>query len=121
MDHKTGMRNIFFIFFIALLAGIASWVWSWQMIAVMPFLVVVNFNLKKGFLFGFISIILLWLVLILFADIRNEHILSMKMTKLFGLPHYSLLILINMLLGGLIGGLGGWSGAVMNKAFRKNK
>jgi hypothetical protein len=41
------------------------------------------------------------------------------MAGLLGLPNSAMFILVNVLLGGLIGGLSGWSGAVLNKAFRK--
>lgn len=109
------------ILLIAALAGLATWLLPWWMIAVVPFLVVVFFNIRKPFWVGFWGIALLWLVWILMADTPNEHILSVRMAKLFGLPHYSLLMLVNILLGGLIGGLSAYSAGRMNKVFRRER
>jgi hypothetical protein len=104
----------------ALLAGIGTWFLPWWMIAVIPFLVAVVAQLssRRGFKIGFWSIVLLWLVVILLRDIPNDHILSARMAKLFSLPHYSLFIIVSLLIGGIIGGLAGWAGGAMNKAFR---
>lgn len=74
---------------------------------------------RRAFGAGFIGVAFLWLVLILIKDVPNHHILSSRMAGLLGLPNSAMFILVNVLLGGLIGGLSGWSGAVLNKAFRK--
>ncbi|MFN4249127.1 MAG: hypothetical protein ACK4EY_15475 [Flavipsychrobacter sp.] len=74
---------------------------------------------RRAFGAGFLGVAFLWLVLILIKDIPNHHILSSCMAGLLGLPNSALFILVNVLLGGLIGGLSAWSGAVLNKAFRK--
>lgn len=115
------MRKLITILIIALLAGIATWFLPWWMIAVVCFLIAVVMQLtpKKGFGAGFWGIALLWLAVILFRDIPNDHILSARMAKVFSLPHYSLFILVTLLIGGLVGGLAGWAGGWMNKAFRK--
>lgn len=74
---------------------------------------------RRAFGAGFIGVAFLWLVLILIKDVPNHHILSSRMAGLLGLPNSAMFILVNVLLGGLIGALSAWSGAVLNKAFRK--
>lgn len=108
---------------VALLGGICSLFMSGLWIAaVLPFIVTVSMQVKgrQGFGLGFLGIALLWLVLILLKDVPNHHILSTRMAGLLSLPNAALFILVNVFLGGLIGGLSGWSGAVMNKTFRKS-
>lgn len=114
------MRNLKAILIIAITAGIATWFMPWWMIAVFSFVASVTHNLKPkdGFISGFAGIALMWLAVVLFRDIPNEHILSARMAKLFGLPNYFLFFMVTMFLGGLIGGMAGWTGGLMNKAFR---
>ena len=116
------MRHLITIIITALLAWLTSQVFAWWMVAGIPFLIAVVWQLKPGgaFLNGFMSIGLLWLYLILKTDIANEQILSQRMAQLFGLGH-PLFLVVNILLGALVGGLGGWSGASMWKMFKKNK
>ncbi|MBS1773869.1 MAG: hypothetical protein JST82_13500 [Bacteroidetes bacterium] len=117
------MRNLKPIIIIAFLAGILSWLVAWWMIAAVSFVVTVNHKLKPrdGFLSGFIGVALLWLGFVLWRDIPNEHILANRLVGpgLLPLPNGWMLMLLTVILGGLIGGLAGWSGAIMNKAFRK--
>lgn len=116
------MRQLITIIITALLAWLTSYVFAWWMIAVIPFLIAVVWQLRPGwaFLNGFLSIGLLWLYLILKADIANGQILSDRMAQLFGLGH-ALFITVNILLGALVGGLGGWSGASMRRIFKTRK
>lgn len=115
------MRTVIAILVIAVLSAIATWFLPWWMIAVVAFLVVAFYKPPRPFLSGFAGIALLWLVWILFKDISNEHILSTRMAKVFSLPNYALLIILNIFIGGLIGGLAGWSAAKMISGFRKVK
>lgn len=114
------MRQLITIIITALLAWLASYSFTWWMVAVIPFLIAVVWQQKAGWAFvnGFISIGLLWLYLILRTDITNEQILSNRMAQLFGLSH-TLFIVVNIVLGALVGGLGGWSGASMWKLFKQ--
>ncbi|MBL7718872.1 MAG: hypothetical protein JNL72_08555 [Flavipsychrobacter sp.] len=106
---------------IAILSAGAAIMMPWWIIAVVAFAVtfVVNISSGKAFLSGFCGIALFWLVAILLADAANEHILSARMAKLFSLPHYGVFIVVNLLVGGLVGGLAGWSGAVLRNGFMK--
>ena len=114
------MRQLITIIITALLAWLASYSFTRWMVAVIPFLIAVVWQQKAGWAFvnGFISIGLLWLYLILRTDITNEQILSNRMAQLFGLSH-TLFIVVNIVLGALVGGLGGWSGASMWKLFKQ--
>lgn len=116
------MKQLITIIITALLAWLTSHMFAWWMVVVIPFLVAVVWQLRPGwaFLNGFISIGLLWFYLILRTDIANEQILSDRMAQLFGLGH-ALFITVNILLGALVGGLGGWSGASMWRIFKTKK
>jgi MFS family permease len=114
------MRVFISIILIISLSALTTWFLPWWLMAVVSFLVALVMMLKPGkaFLTGFVSTALFWLIAILLQDIPNEHILSGRMAKLFGLPNFSLLIIINVILGGLIGGLAAWCAGLMNRAFR---
>lgn len=116
------MKILISILVTALLAWVASFLTSfWWMIAVVPFLIAVIAKMKtgRGFIVGFLGIALLWLYLIVKADVGNEHILLSRMTTLFSLPSNTVFIIVNVFIGALVGGLGGWSGAAMNKLFKQ--
>lgn len=119
--RQSLMRKLLLILLTAILSGVAVWFLPWWMIAVIPFLIAVVAKTKggEGFFIGFVAIILLWGIWILIADIGNEHILSTRLATSFGLPTY-VFIIVNILLGGIIGGLGGWSGASIRKVFKSN-
>lgn len=106
---------------IAILSALATWMMPWWMIAVVAFAVSFTFQLNAGkaFLSGFLGIVLFWLVAILMIDTANEHILSTRMAKLFGMSNYWLFIVVNLIVGGLVGGLAGWTGAVLRNTFMK--
>ena len=106
-----------------IVTAVLAWLLSafgWWMIAVVTFLAALLAKMKpgRGFVFGFISMALLWHCLILVRDIANDHILSARMAAVIGVPYFVLLI-INVLIGALMGGLGGWSGAAMRGIFKK--
>jgi len=117
------MRLLISILITALLACLTSWLFAaWWMIAVIPFLVAIVSKQKPGqaFISGMLAIALLWLILIVKTDTANERILSSRMAQLFGLGHI-LFLIVNVVLGALVGGLGGWSGASMRKIYREKK
>ncbi len=122
MDIQTGgeMRALVTVIIIALLSWLGSWYIAWWIVAIVPFLMMLLIKPKagKGFILGFSGIALLWLYLVLKQDIANEQILSNRMAVLIGLPH-TVLLIVNVLLGALVGGLGGWSGALTARVFNK--
>lgn len=90
------------------------------MVAVVAFAVTMAFHYKGGraFLTGLLGVTISWLVVALVADIRNESILSARMAELMGLPHSILFITVAALIGGFVGGVSGWSGAMVRRAFK---
>lgn len=116
------MRMLITIIITALLAWLTTYVFAWWMVAVIPFLVAVVWQQDpgRGFLNGFFSIALLWLFLVLKTDTANEQVLSQRMAQLFGLSH-AIFIIVNIVLGALVGGLGGWSGASMWKIYKREQ
>lgn len=115
------MKFILNVILIALLSALATRYLPWWMIAVVSFVVsfIIHPGSGKAFLSGFLGLALCWTVLIMPVDMANEHILSARMAKLFQLPNYTLFILVNVVIGGLAGGLAAWSGAALHKGFMK--
>lgn len=115
------MRFFLHIFFTALVAMMASYFIAWWGAAIAAFLVTLVLKYKPGraFVLGMLGVMLCWLVVIMFRDLPNEHILSARVAKVFGLPNYFLFIVVTFVLGGLVGGFSAWTGALMSAAFRK--
>jgi hypothetical protein len=115
------MRFLLATLLIALLSYIAGLFMPWWSIAVVAFLValLIRPSIRMSFLAGFTSIFLLWALVALWIDIKNEHILSHKIAQLFplgGSP--GMLILITALVGALVGGFAAMSGASLLPAKR---
>ena len=115
------MRFFLHIVFTALLAFAASYFVAWWGVAIVAFLLAVILRYKPGkaFLLGMLSVMLCWFAASLFRDLANEHILSSRMAKVFGLPNSFLLLLVTTVLGGVVGGFSAWAGAHMSVAFSK--
>ena len=116
-QQKKMKRLLISITVIAILVGIAEYFFPWWALAAVAFVVVMVSGLRGGraFMAGFGGVALLWLIVSLVKDIRNEHILSSRMAELFSLPHPVLYLVVAAIVGGLVGGLAGWSGAVVRK------
>lgn len=113
------MKFILSLVLIALLSLIATWYLPWWSLAVVAFLVCCFLQQSSGrsFLAAFLAIFLLWLGFGLWKDSGNAHVLATRMAAMFGLPHYSLYLLVAALVGGLVAGFGGWTGSLVRKAF----
>ena len=110
------MKFLLSIILIALLSAAGEIFMScWWTIAVVSFLVSLFIEQRAGraFLAGFLGIAAFWLVAALVHDSANDHILSTKMAMLFHLPNYGLFICVTTFLGGLVGGLSAWAGALI--------
>src|SRR5215212_1382219 len=100
------MRFLLATLLIVLLSYIAGLFLPWWSIAIVAFLVclLVRPSPGIGFLTGFTGIFLLWTIVALWIDIKNEHILSHKIAQLFSLGGSSaLMIIVTALVGALVG------------------
>jgi hypothetical protein len=111
------MRILLTILIIAAAAGLGELFLPWWVAAILTVIAGYASQLSTGraFLAGFCGMALLWLTVILYRDIPNEHILSGRMAQLFKLPSYVLYILVTIVIGGVIGGLAAWSGAHLRR------
>jgi len=106
------------LFLISLISTLLEFICPWWILAVVSggVCLAVRLNLKQSFLAGFLGIVMSWLIMILFKDISNHHLLSYKMANLFPMGgYYGLFIIFNLLIGGLIGGLSGLCGRMMRQ------
>jgi hypothetical protein len=71
---------------------------------------------NRSFVYGGIAVGLSWLLPALVDSIANRHILAMRMTAFFSLPHISLLFTGAFLIGGLLGGLSALAGSYARMA-----
>lgn len=115
------MRFLLSTVIIALFTLAITWWMPWWAGAIVAALTCFALRPRRPFWAGFLSIFLLWLVVGLVADAPNEHILSTRMAGVFKLPHWSLFLLVSALVGGLVGGFAGWSGAALARLVRQKK
>ncbi len=116
------MRFLLSLLLIIVLAFIAGIYLPWWNIAIIAFAValLIPQSMGKSFLAGFIGIFLLWLLLALWIDNKNESILSQKIAQLFSLGNSSIaLIFITALIGALVGGFAALSGSSLRPALKK--
>ena len=110
------MRFLLATILTALLSFITGLFLPWWSIAIVAFGVASFMKqvIGKSFLSGFSGIFLLWAIVALWIDSKNESILSHKIAQLFPLGGSSfLLILITAVIGGIVGGFAAMSGALL--------
>jgi len=110
------MRFVLAVLLTGLLSFIAGLFLPWWSIAIVAFLVALLLPQHTGinFLSGFAAIFLLWAVIAIWIDLKNNSILSHKIAELFPLGGSSaLLILVTAFIGGLVGGLAAMSGGAV--------
>ena len=108
------MRFLLATLLTAAFAFIAGMFLPWWSIAIVSFLVALFLlpNIGLGFLSGFLGIFLLWGLLSLWIDIKNESILSGKIAQIIPLGGSSiLLILVTAIIGAIVGGFAGMAGS----------
>src|SRR5215213_7109516 len=113
------MKFLLSILLTAALAFIAGIYLPWWSVAIIAFLVALLLQLKIGaaFLAGFLGIFILWALLALWIDIKNESILSQKIAQVIPLGGSSvLLILITAIVGALVGGFAAMAGSSLRPA-----
>jgi len=97
----------------------ASYIFPWWIIVIIAFVASLLMANRAAHAFGsgFSATFLAWLILSLFKSLPNEHQLAERVTQLFGLPHWTLLLLITCIIGGLVGGLSALSGFYIKQVF----
>ena len=73
----------------------------------------------RAFLAGLTGVFLAWIILALLKSVPNDNILANRVSHLFQLPNWILLLLVTGLIGGLVGGMAALSGALARKSFKK--
>lgn len=126
MNNNTKHQNMKFLVailltgFLSYIAGIyIGWWWFFTLVA---FLVALLIHQKPGkaFFSGFLALFLLWCSLSFWIDMKNESILSAKISQLLPLGGSSLLlIIVTGLTGGLIAGFAALSGSYLRSSKSK--
>ncbi|MBO9154247.1 hypothetical protein ACFOTA_18675 [Chitinophaga sp. GCM10012297] len=117
------MRFVLALILTVILGYILGLFLDWWSISLAAFIVAFFWQQSpaRAFGSGFLAVFLLWGTLALVIDVRNEHILSSRMSELIlkaGLP--MVMILITGVIGGLVGGVSALSASVLRPA-RKSK
>jgi hypothetical protein len=114
------MKFLVAVLLTALLSFIAGiYIAWWWFFAIVAFAVALLVHQKAGksFLSGFLALFLLWGGLAYWIDIKNESILSAKISELLPLGGSSLLlIVITGFIGGLVAGFAAMSGSFLRSA-----
>ena len=107
------MRFILSVLLIGIFSFIAGLFLPWWSIAIISFLVALLWPQSpwRSFLAGFLGIFILWSVLALIIDAKNEHILSQKIALLMKVGSTLVLVLVTSLIGALVGGFAAMSGS----------
>lgn len=110
------MKFIVAFILTALLSYAAGFYLPWWSIAIAAFVVAVAIPQKpmKAFLAGFLSLFVLWVILALYIDFENQHILSMKIAELlFKSKSHALIMSVTGLVAALVGGFAALSGSYL--------
>lgn len=108
------MRFILSVLLTATLSFLAGLFLPWWSIAIIAFLIALLIPQRIGsaFLSGLIGIFILWAGVAFWIDIKNNSILSHKISELLKLSGSSfLLIIVTALIGGIVGGFAAMAGA----------
>src|SRR5437879_12670895 len=91
---------------------IAQYFLPWWTMAIVAFGFGYYFNNKAAisFLSGFIGVGILWLIMAYTIDVTTQSILTEKISKLFPLNVFVLMVVV----GGLVGGFAALTGSLMN-------
>jgi hypothetical protein len=118
------MRFLLATILTALLSFIAGLFLPWWSIAIVAFGVALFMKqfIGRSFLSGFLGVFLLWAIVALWIDLKNESILSHKIAQIFPLGGSSfLLILVTAVIGALVGGFAAMSGASLISHKKNNR
>jgi hypothetical protein len=112
------MKFIVVVLLTALLGYAAPLYFTWWSFAITSFIISLLIHQKPWAAFAatFIGLFLLWTIMALIIDSRNDHLLAQKIATILPLHGSSgLLILITALVGGLVSGFAGLTGNLARK------
>jgi hypothetical protein len=109
------MRLIYQILFIIVLGFILELFLPWWSIAIAACTGGLALKSKYNFLAGFIAIGLLWFMKAFITDMMAATALAEKVSQIFKLPNKTILYVVMMILGGLVGGFGCMTGGTVRK------
>jgi hypothetical protein len=112
------MKFFISVILTALLSYAVCLFFPWWTIAVVAMIVCLFIPLRPGlaFLAGFTAVFLLWLGISFFISSANDHLLAHKISQIIiKTDSPALLILVTALIGGLVAGLGAFSGALLRR------
>lgn len=118
------MRGLVIFLIIGVLSFIAGLFLPWWSVALVAFIVSVAVGERPGsaFLTAFLAVFLFWFGYSYFQDLANDSILSSRISFLFlGTQSPILMNLVTGLVGGLVAGMGGLTGAFLRKKKEKEK
>jgi len=106
---------------ILILTILSSYVLPWWAAAIIAFVAALCCGKTSGQAFwsGFGGVFIAWAILALIKTIPNNNILATRVSHLFHLPNWLLVLLITALIGGLVGGMAALSGMLVKRAFSK--
>lgn len=112
------MRFLLSLIFTALLAYLLGIFLDWWSVALAAFIVALIYpqSAGKAFFSGFLAIFLLWGGMAAVMDVRNDHIMSTRMSQLIlqsSSPY--IMVLITAVLGGIVGALSALSASLLRK------
>lgn len=110
------MKFIVALIVTASLSFVGCLYFPWWSIAVAAFITALLIHQRswKAFLAGFMALLLLWGGLAYWIDIKNESILSTRISQLMGIGNNPvLLVLITGIIGGLVGGFAAMSASFL--------
>ena len=107
---------------ILLLAFISGYILPWWAACLLAFAAAIILGKTSGqsFWSGFAGLGSAWIALALLKSFPNDHILATRVAKMFQLPHWSLVLLVTALIGGLVGGMSALSGMLVRRVFEKD-
>ncbi|HOA36885.1 MAG TPA: hypothetical protein PLQ32_04980 [Flavihumibacter sp.] len=112
------MKLLINILLTAILAFALSFWFPWWIIAVAAFVIAIVIPLKpwQSALAGFLGIFILWVLLAVLINGRNDGLLAARISQLLLKTNSAgLLILVSGLIGGLTGAAAAWTGSLVRR------
>ncbi len=92
--------------------------WWWPAVAGLALGFLMAKRPGSAFVTGFLGAAMAWLLFAAYRDWQNHHVLAVRIAALFHLPSGPAVVASTALLGGIIGGLGAWTGFSWRRYFK---